>query len=176
MPCAWLAVVGLYWLRRVRSNYHAAFPFQNASVFVYSRLTPHAIFQYAEVPRAAIPRVETPTICSHARPSIQVPRVFPLEPLSFLVATGFFLLINIRMILFCCGSSDLARDGAEDLAGRLRVHNTECSICLEAFQEHSLVKLLPCGHGFCVGCIDPWIDAHDACPCCRTSILREEGL
>jgi hypothetical protein len=75
VPCAWLAVVGLYWLRRVRSNYHAAFPFQSAPVFVYSRLALHAIFQYTEMPRAAISRVETATICCHASASIQVPLV-----------------------------------------------------------------------------------------------------
>jgi len=60
------------------------------------------------------------------------------------------------------------------VAGLPRLHNTECCICLEPFQHNSQVKILPCAHGFHDVCIEPWMQSHDACPVCRTSIREGE--
>ena len=71
VPCAWLAVVGLYWLRRVHWRLPSCF---SSERFVsQTRLSQHATFPFTEMPRAAIPRVETSAICCHARASVQVP-------------------------------------------------------------------------------------------------------
>jgi hypothetical protein len=53
---------------------------------------------------------------------------------------------------------------------QVHVHNTDCCICLEPFQLDSHIKILPCSHGFHNACIEPWMQQHDACPVCRTSI------
>ncbi|XP_030466839.2 RING-H2 finger protein ATL8-like [Syzygium oleosum] len=48
----------------------------------------------------------------------------------------------------------------------------ECAICLGEFSEGDEVRLLPqCGHGFHVGCIDPWLASHSSCPSCRRILV-----
>jgi hypothetical protein len=53
-----------------------------------------------------------------------------------------------------------------------RIHNEACAICLEDFIDSTRIKRLPCGHGFHIVCIDPWLnDRSDLCPICKVSIL-----
>ncbi|RUP50721.1 hypothetical protein BC936DRAFT_137956 [Jimgerdemannia flammicorona] len=63
--------------------------------------------------------------------------------------------------------------------------NQSCAICLDDFIEgESTVRVLPCGHGFCVECIDPWLSTKTAqCPICKfdcsppkPSAAGEEGV
>ncbi|XP_019425307.1 PREDICTED: E3 ubiquitin-protein ligase ATL41-like [Lupinus angustifolius] len=45
----------------------------------------------------------------------------------------------------------------------------DCAVCLSAFDEEEMVRLLPnCKHIFHVGCIDKWLASHTTCPICRT--------
>ncbi|GJP36536.1 hypothetical protein CLOM_g21033 [Closterium sp. NIES-68] len=47
----------------------------------------------------------------------------------------------------------------------------ECAVCLNEFTHgDQLRRLLPCGHGFHVSCIDCWLASHTTCPVCRTSL------
>ncbi|KAI4355498.1 hypothetical protein L6164_004264 [Bauhinia variegata] len=48
---------------------------------------------------------------------------------------------------------------------------TECSICLTAFEEDDCVRQLSsCKHMFHKVCIDQWLSFHSGCPICRTKI------
>lgn len=49
------------------------------------------------------------------------------------------------------------------------ITNTDCSICLEPIQLYSSITILPCRHGFHVGCAKELIESHHhQCPLCRT--------
>ena len=49
------------------------------------------------------------------------------------------------------------------------VTNTTCAICLEALPNNGMGGL-PCGHGFCSGCILTWLETNKHCPLCRTKL------
>ncbi|XVF36646.1 hypothetical protein REPUB_Repub19eG0075000 [Reevesia pubescens] len=52
------------------------------------------------------------------------------------------------------------------------IEGTECSVCLNEFQEEETVRLLPkCNHAFHISCIDTWLRAHTNCPLCRAHIV-----
>ncbi|TYI28383.1 hypothetical protein ES332_A05G241000v1 [Gossypium tomentosum] len=52
------------------------------------------------------------------------------------------------------------------------IEGTECSVCLNEFQEDETVRLLPkCNHAFHISCIDTWLRAHTNCPLCRAHIV-----
>ncbi|KAK6257326.1 hypothetical protein QUC31_000785 [Theobroma cacao] len=52
------------------------------------------------------------------------------------------------------------------------IEGTECSVCLNEFQEEETVRLLPkCNHAFHISCIDTWLGAHTNCPLCRAHIV-----
>lgn len=51
------------------------------------------------------------------------------------------------------------------------INQTECVICLTAFQEEESVrKLHTCRHVFHTSCIDKWLGSHSGCPLCRSQI------
>ncbi|KAJ9172539.1 hypothetical protein P3X46_015766 [Hevea brasiliensis] len=53
-------------------------------------------------------------------------------------------------------------------SGSCKFASTECAICLGEFGEKDEIRILPqCGHGFHVGCIDPWLGSQSSCPSCR---------
>ncbi|KAG2215465.1 hypothetical protein INT45_001825 [Circinella minor] len=56
------------------------------------------------------------------------------------------------------------------------VKNTNCAICLEDYEEDkNEVRILGCGHGFCVLCIDPWLTQKSTmCPICKWDCLPPE--
>ena len=52
------------------------------------------------------------------------------------------------------------------------VEGTDCSVCLNEFQEDETLRLLPkCSHAFHVPCIDTWLRSHTNCPMCRAPIV-----
>lgn len=52
------------------------------------------------------------------------------------------------------------------------IEGTECSICLNEFQESETLRLLPkCNHAFHIPCIDTWLRSHTNCPLCRACIV-----
>ncbi|KAI3409625.1 RING-type domain-containing protein [Psidium guajava] len=66
---------------------------------------------------------------------------------------------------------EAAAAGAGAAAGDARFP-VECAICLGEFSEGDEVRVLPqCGHGFHVGCIDPWLGSHSSCPSCRRILV-----
>ncbi|KAD6455138.1 hypothetical protein R6Q59_016411 [Mikania micrantha] len=51
----------------------------------------------------------------------------------------------------------------------------ECSVCLSAFEEIELLRLLPkCKHVFHVECIDQWLENHSSCPLCRFKVIEHD--
>ncbi|CAN4115584.1 unnamed protein product [Withania somnifera] len=52
------------------------------------------------------------------------------------------------------------------------IDGTECSVCLNEFQDDESLRLLPkCNHAFHIHCIDIWLRSHTNCPLCRASII-----
>ncbi|KAI6689280.1 hypothetical protein NL676_026108 [Syzygium grande] len=52
------------------------------------------------------------------------------------------------------------------------IEGSECSVCLNEFQEGETLRLLPkCSHAFHIHCIDTWLRSHTNCPLCRASII-----
>jgi len=41
-----------------------------------------------------------------------------------------------------------------------------CSICLSEYTEGTLLRKLPCGHGFHRRCVDKWLQRNKRCPLC----------
>ncbi|KAF7112838.1 hypothetical protein RHSIM_RhsimUnG0187500 [Rhododendron simsii] len=56
------------------------------------------------------------------------------------------------------------------------VEGTECSVCLNEFEEDEILRLLPkCNHAFHIPCIDTWLRTHTNCPLCRAGIVGNAG-
>ncbi|KAJ9174919.1 hypothetical protein P3X46_013514 [Hevea brasiliensis] len=52
------------------------------------------------------------------------------------------------------------------------VEGTDCSVCLNEFEEDETLRLLPkCSHAFHIPCIDTWLRSHTNCPMCRAPII-----
>lgn len=52
------------------------------------------------------------------------------------------------------------------------VEGTDCSVCLNEFQDGETLRLLPkCNHAFHIPCIDTWLASHTNCPNCRAGIF-----
>ncbi|KAJ9129299.1 hypothetical protein P3X46_033896 [Hevea brasiliensis] len=52
------------------------------------------------------------------------------------------------------------------------IEGTECSVCLNEFQDDESLRLLPkCSHAFHIPCIDTWLRSHKNCPLCRAPIV-----
>ncbi|OAY45173.1 RING-H2 finger protein ATL54 [Manihot esculenta] len=55
------------------------------------------------------------------------------------------------------------------------VEGTDCSVCLNEFQEDETLRLLPkCSHAFHIPCIDTWLRSHTNCPMCRAPIIATQ--
>ncbi|KAK9675919.1 hypothetical protein RND81_11G041500 [Saponaria officinalis] len=50
----------------------------------------------------------------------------------------------------------------------------ECVICLEEMSVGSVMKKMPCQHGFHENCIDKWLGIHGSCPVCRYKMPVDE--
>ncbi|KAJ0966614.1 hypothetical protein J5N97_023531 [Dioscorea zingiberensis] len=54
---------------------------------------------------------------------------------------------------------------------------SECSVCLNEFQEDERLKILPnCSHVFHIDCIDTWLQSNSNCPVCRADIRSREMI
>mmetsp|Transcript_23490 Transcript_23490/g.48907 ORF Transcript_23490/g.48907 Transcript_23490/m.48907 type:complete len:111 (+) Transcript_23490:24-356(+) len=49
-----------------------------------------------------------------------------------------------------------------------------CVICMEDFKTGDKVKMLKCGHRFCVGCIDKWLKQSATCPMCKVEVEEKK--
>lgn len=65
---------------------------------------------------------------------------------------------------------DRARDGEQAVEQN---EEEPCSVCMEEFEDHDDVKVLPCGHIFHVECIDSWLTIDHVCPICRACVWPE---
>ncbi|GMH10446.1 hypothetical protein Nepgr_012287 [Nepenthes gracilis] len=58
--------------------------------------------------------------------------------------------------------------------GKAGVAPLECPVCLNAFEGHETLRLLPkCDHVFHRWCVDRWLRSHTTCPCCRANLVPE---
>jgi hypothetical protein len=46
-----------------------------------------------------------------------------------------------------------------------------CSVCLDSYTAGQMVRRLRCAHTFHADCIEPWLEAHTTCPCCRGEVM-----
>lgn len=53
--------------------------------------------------------------------------------------------------------------------------DTECCICLSAYEDGSELRELPCGHHFHCMCIDKWLCINATCPLCKFDILKADS-
>ena len=51
-----------------------------------------------------------------------------------------------------------------------KIKEDNCSICMEQFQDNETVVQLECNHLFHKNCIDPWKEANEKCPLCKTDM------
>uniref|UniRef100_A0A1J3EGK0 RING-type E3 ubiquitin transferase n=1 Tax=Noccaea caerulescens TaxID=107243 RepID=A0A1J3EGK0_NOCCA len=59
--------------------------------------------------------------------------------------------------------------------GERVIDGTECSVCLNEFEEDESLRVLPkCSHAFHINCIDTWLLSHKNCPLCRSPVLLTE--
>eukprot|EP01006_Ploeotia_vitrea_P030034 TRINITY_DN62492_c0_g1_i1.p1 TRINITY_DN62492_c0_g1~~TRINITY_DN62492_c0_g1_i1.p1 ORF type:complete len:621 (+),score=52.84 TRINITY_DN62492_c0_g1_i1:204-1865(+) len=58
-------------------------------------------------------------------------------------------------------------------AKKQKLRTTECTICLELFEEGEQVMQLVCNHGFHVPCVTQWLSKNKKCPTCRNEVGRQ---
>lgn len=52
----------------------------------------------------------------------------------------------------------------------LPMSSENCLICQDMFQEHAIIRTLPCFHRFHCTCVDQWISEKATCPTCRLDL------
>ncbi|XP_047342198.1 probable E3 ubiquitin-protein ligase XERICO [Impatiens glandulifera] len=59
--------------------------------------------------------------------------------------------------------------------GSICHHEQECSVCLNEFEDESLINQLECGHVFHANCMEKWLDCWNiTCPLCRSPVMSSE--
>lgn len=57
------------------------------------------------------------------------------------------------------------------------LEETECCICLSAFEDGEKLKVLPgCDHCFHCECVDNWLINRSSCPLCRSSLKVDSSF
>lgn len=51
----------------------------------------------------------------------------------------------------------------------------DCAICLCERRAGDVAAEMPCGHLFCVECIEPWLARSSSCPVCRYELGTEDA-
>ncbi|XP_043096624.1 RING finger protein 215 [Puntigrus tetrazona] len=51
------------------------------------------------------------------------------------------------------------------------VEMDSCAVCLEQYNNHQCLRVLPCLHEFHRDCVDPWLLLQQTCPLCKRSVL-----
>ncbi|XP_020246988.1 E3 ubiquitin-protein ligase At1g12760-like [Asparagus officinalis] len=64
-----------------------------------------------------------------------------------------------------CGSDPLVEHA-------LSAEDSECCICLSAYDDGVELRELPCGHHFHCICIDKWLYINATCPLCKYNIIK----
>eukprot|EP00268_Persea_americana_P040925 TRINITY_DN4073_c0_g1_i4.p1 TRINITY_DN4073_c0_g1~~TRINITY_DN4073_c0_g1_i4.p1 ORF type:complete len:380 (+),score=61.33 TRINITY_DN4073_c0_g1_i4:362-1501(+) len=54
----------------------------------------------------------------------------------------------------------------------LSAEDTECCICLSAYEDGIELRELPCTHHFHCACIDKWLYINATCPLCKYNIIK----
>jgi len=52
----------------------------------------------------------------------------------------------------------------------------QCSICLDVYDDTTLLQQLPCQHIFHKECVDMWLQRSRLCPMCKRSILEDPAM
>ncbi|XP_038901161.1 E3 ubiquitin-protein ligase At1g63170 [Benincasa hispida] len=65
-----------------------------------------------------------------------------------------------------------ACDTGAPLERFLRPEDSECCICLSAYENGAELRELPCNHHFHCNCIDKWLHMNATCPLCKFNILK----
>lgn len=55
-------------------------------------------------------------------------------------------------------------------------NRNSCPVCLCAFQNNDVIKILPCKHFFHKECIDPWFLKEATCPVCKQSLASTTSM
>lgn len=53
--------------------------------------------------------------------------------------------------------------------------DSECCICLSAYDDGAELRQLPCSHHFHCNCIDKWLYINATCPLCKYNILKNSS-
>lgn len=76
--------------------------------------------------------------------------------------------------IFKCAICTASNDNSED--SKSCSHQSGCSICLDDFHSHDLVRKMPCSsnHMFHSACILTWFGSSSRCPLCNESISESK--
>jgi hypothetical protein len=64
---------------------------------------------------------------------------------------------------------------AAEIASKSDTNAQTCAVCMESFEEGSLVRTVLCMHVFHQHCIDPWLRLHANCPICKSSVHSDQA-
>ena len=54
------------------------------------------------------------------------------------------------------------------------LNDGKCIICFDDLEEKEIGRMINCEHIFHKECINQWLNVKQTCPCCRTSIKKED--
>ena len=69
------------------------------------------------------------------------------------------------------GTEEQEHDREEEQEQILKFNDTRCAVCMEPFEPHVSLRLLPCTHYFHSDCAVGWVRGHNSCPCCLGKVV-----